>query len=513
MSFGKSGAISSGVPSFLWDSIGSSTGLIYRSTGSFNITSYLGLSIDSGLARTILFGNSSNISTSLFSIRGDGNFDLYANTTVGSGSIFKLTSQNLIASAASFSHLGPMKVATYQSGTYALNISPTTGSLAGGILNETNVSTTSAFSFDDLTGYPILSGKPYGPISTAKHAETIFGSTGGLTGGTAGPYSYHVKRAEIVTRVTETVLASVYPAGLGFQFTYSNVFDLTTSNYYNSNVIIIKPTSYTAPGSPSVYIRVPASASQNLPPVYDTFKTNIYRIMLDDTGQFLEKYIAGIIFTFTATGGLISNSFLTAVEIPGNGCKYIDLHYLSYANPNNSNPRLFYRTCTGIGGYVDLANSATVGVQTSSVTTGISTGISTGIVTTSGTGNTFISQDFSNIGTGSKILCNLFYNQGYLPKEIWEADEKFGKLMLRTNKEGLFGYLTWARPIVNLLTKYPQYTKYFYLFSKPWTEHMAYKMGVLPKDNKLGKVIHYFGNKFSLIVYKLITSKKREKKK
>jgi|688.fasta_scaffold09088_2 hypothetical protein len=513
MSFGKSGAISSGVPSFLWDSIGSSTGLIYRSTGSFNITSYLGLSIDSGLARTILFGNSSNISTSLFSIRGDGNFDLYANTTVGSGSIFKLTSQNLIASAASFSHLGPMKVATYQSGTYALNISPTTGSLAGGILNETNVSTTSAFSFDDLTGYPILSGKPYGPISTAKHAETIFGSTGGLTGGTAGPYSYHVKRAEIVTRVTETVLASVYPAGLGFQFTYSNVFDLTTSNYYNSNVIIIKPTSYTAPGSPSVYIRVPASASQNLPPVYDTFKTNIYRIMLDDTGQFLEKYIAGIIFTFTATGGLISNSFLTAVEIPGNRCKYIDLHYLSYANPNNSNPRLFYRTCTGIGGYVDLANSATVGVQTSSVTTGISTGISTGTVTTSGTGNTFISQDFSNIGTGSKILCNLFYNQGYLPKEIWEADEKFGKLMLRTNKEGLFGYLTWARPIVNLLTKYPQYTKYFYLFSKPWTEHMAYKMGVLPKDNKLGKVIHYFGNKFSLIVYKLITSKKREKKK
>jgi hypothetical protein len=299
-----------------------------------------------------------------------------------------------------------MKVATYQSGTYALNISPTTGSLAGGILNETNVSTTSAFSFDDLTGYPILSGKPYGPISTAKHAETIFGSTGGLTGGTAGPYSYHVKRAEIVTRVTETVLASVYPAGLGFQFTYSNVFDLTTSNYYNSNVIIIKPTSYTAPGSPSVYIRVPASASQNLPPVYDTFKTNIYRIMLDDTGQFLEKYIAGIIFTFTATGGLISNSFLTAVEIPGNRCKYIDLHYLSYANPNNSNPRLFYRTCTGIGGYVDLANSATVGVQTSSVTTGISTGISTGTVTTSGPGNTFISQDFSSIGTGSKILCN-----------------------------------------------------------------------------------------------------------
>lgn len=116
-------------------------------------------------------------------------------------------------------------------------------------------------------------------------------------------------------------------------------------------------------------------------------------------------------------------------------------------------------------------------------------------------------------GGGPKILCNLFYNQGYLPKEIWEADEKFGRLMLRTNKEGLFGYVTWAKPIVNFLTKHPQYTKYFYSFSKPWSEHMAYRMGVLPKDNKLGKVIHYVGNKFSILVYKLITSKRKRRKK
>ena len=118
-----------------------------------------------------------------------------------------------------------------------------------------------------------------------------------------------------------------------------------------------------------------------------------------------------------------------------------------------------------------------------------------------------------NIGP-VKILCNLFYNQGYLPKEIWEADEKFGRLMLRTNKEGLFGYLTWAKPIVNFLTKHPQYSKYFYSsILKPWSEHMAYRMGVLPKDNKLGKVIHYVGNKFSVLVYKLITSKRKRRKK
>ena len=112
-----------------------------------------------------------------------------------------------------------------------------------------------------------------------------------------------------------------------------------------------------------------------------------------------------------------------------------------------------------------------------------------------------------------KIICDLLYHQGYLPKEIWEADEKFGRLMLKTNKKGMFGYLTWAKPVVNFLTKNPQYSKYFYLITKPWSEHMAYMMGVLPEDNKLGKVIHYIGNKFSLVVYELITSKKRRKNK
>jgi len=504
MSFGKSGAISSGVPSFLWDSIGSSTGLIYRSTGSLNITSYLGLSIDSGLARTILFGNNSNISASSFSIRGNGDFDLYANTTIGSGSIFKLTSRNLVTSAASFTHQGPMKISTYQSGTYSLNISPTTALLSAGILNDVNGSVTNTFSFNDLTGNPILSGKPYGPIGTSKHAETIFGSTGGLTGGTAGPYSYHVKRAAIVAKVTETVQNVIpYPAKTGGVQIF-NVFDLTATSNYNSNVIVIRPTLYTAPSSIlyGVYIRVPASVSQNLQPVYGTDKTNIYRIMLDDSDYFMQKIIGGIIFTFTdyGSGGLTSTSFLTSVTLPthggpGTGCKYIDLHWIAYANPNNSNPRLFYRTCTGIGGYVDLTNLATVGAATSSVTTGVSSG--------SSTGSSFF----------GKIICNLLYRQGYLPKEIWEADEKFGRLMFKTNKKGLFGYSTWAKPVVNFLTKNPQYSKYFYLIVKPWSEHMAYKMGVLPKDNKLGKVIHYFGNKFSLMVYKLIAYKKIRKKK
>lgn len=110
-----------------------------------------------------------------------------------------------------------------------------------------------------------------------------------------------------------------------------------------------------------------------------------------------------------------------------------------------------------------------------------------------------------------KIICDLLYRQGYLPKHIWEADQEFGKLMVRENPKGLLGYLIWAEPVVDFLTKKPKYSKYFYLITKPWSEHMAYMMGVLPNDNKLGKVIHIIGNEFSLLVYNLYKLKSKYK--
>ena len=110
-----------------------------------------------------------------------------------------------------------------------------------------------------------------------------------------------------------------------------------------------------------------------------------------------------------------------------------------------------------------------------------------------------------------KIICDLLYKQGYLPKHIWEADQKFGQLMMRENTKGLLVYLIWAEPVVDFLSKKPQYSKYFYLITKTWSEHMAYMMGVLPNDNKLGKAIHIVGNQFSLLVYNLYKFKSKYK--
>ena len=111
----------------------------------------------------------------------------------------------------------------------------------------------------------------------------------------------------------------------------------------------------------------------------------------------------------------------------------------------------------------------------------------------------------------SKIICDLLYRQGFIPEHIWKADEDFGRMMLRTNKQVSIGYLIWAQTVVDFLNKNPQFSKYVYIGVKPWSEHMAYMMGVLPTDNKVGKVIHYLGCKFSVLTYNLYKFKRKNK--
>jgi hypothetical protein len=110
-----------------------------------------------------------------------------------------------------------------------------------------------------------------------------------------------------------------------------------------------------------------------------------------------------------------------------------------------------------------------------------------------------------------KIICDLLYRQGFIPENIWLADEAYGSMMIKTNRPVAIGYLIWARSVVSFLTKNPQYSKYVYIGVKPWSEHMAYKMGVLPKDNLVGKVINFFGTQFSLGAYKFWKYKREHK--
>lgn len=109
------------------------------------------------------------------------------------------------------------------------------------------------------------------------------------------------------------------------------------------------------------------------------------------------------------------------------------------------------------------------------------------------------------------IICTEMYNQGFMPQFIYDIDSKFGDIVLQKNPEVMYGYWIWAQPIVNKLKTSKSFSKFVYnYFVKDWSEYMAYEMGVLPKQNYKGKFLHKFGEKFSILVYKVFANKNKQ---
>jgi hypothetical protein len=120
-------------------------------------------------------------------------------------------------------------------------------------------------------------------------------------------------------------------------------------------------------------------------------------------------------------------------------------------------------------------------------------------------------QQLTNATTKKKkIICNELYNQGFLPQNIWDADERYGELMWNVDRRLVIGYGIWARGVVQFMRKNPKYTKYVYLLVKPWTEFMAYEVGVLKKKNLLGSVINFVGKHYSYFVYDSYMNKRKK---
>ena len=109
-----------------------------------------------------------------------------------------------------------------------------------------------------------------------------------------------------------------------------------------------------------------------------------------------------------------------------------------------------------------------------------------------------------------KIICNELYNQGFLPQHIWDADERYGEMMYEKDPRLVLGYMMWARNVVKYMKAKPQNTKWIYKMVKPWTEHMAYEVGTLPKDNWIGKLIHSVGKQYCYYVYDKQMSKRNK---
>jgi hypothetical protein len=120
-------------------------------------------------------------------------------------------------------------------------------------------------------------------------------------------------------------------------------------------------------------------------------------------------------------------------------------------------------------------------------------------------------QQLTNATTKKKkIICNELYNQGFLPEHIWKADEIYGEMMYDKDPRLVLGYMMWARNVVKYMKAKPQNTKWIYMMVKPWTEHMAYEVGTLPKDNWIGKLIHSVGKQYCYYVYDKQMSKRNK---
>lgn len=125
-------------------------------------------------------------------------------------------------------------------------------------------------------------------------------------------------------------------------------------------------------------------------------------------------------------------------------------------------------------------------------------------------------------GAGAKIICTKLYELGYLPDEIFVADQLFGEWLRENDPYAYYGYIKWASVVVDWMDKDGPQCMFWIRDKKvrnqkqqamaiawakriatPWAQHMAYKMGVLPEDNRAGRVIMKTGLFISRMIGKL----------
>jgi|MDSV01.3.fsa_nt_gb hypothetical protein len=110
----------------------------------------------------------------------------------------------------------------------------------------------------------------------------------------------------------------------------------------------------------------------------------------------------------------------------------------------------------------------------------------------------------------SKIICSELFRQGLMETCIYEADEEFGRLMIKTDPDVVSGYQLWARPVVEIMRESALFTQFVYIITKPWTIEMAHQMGALDKGSLVGKVMMAVGLPFSKLINRIF-SKKNER--
>jgi hypothetical protein len=107
-------------------------------------------------------------------------------------------------------------------------------------------------------------------------------------------------------------------------------------------------------------------------------------------------------------------------------------------------------------------------------------------------------------GGVEKILCCAYYNLGYLPREIWRLDQRYGVWLHRNDPELMEGYHAWAAPLAEYIQKDTRGAKVaravMWPIVKAWAAEMAHKQRPEKyKPNVVGKMIMAIGEPFSRV--------------
>jgi len=121
----------------------------------------------------------------------------------------------------------------------------------------------------------------------------------------------------------------------------------------------------------------------------------------------------------------------------------------------------------------------------------------------------------------SKIICAKLYELGLMPKNIFIADQKFGEQLRKNDPEIYEGYIRWASVVVSGMegnapdfmlwlpknkrkeVEKTTFIKWAQRIAKPWSEHMAHSMSILPNDNDVGRILMKVGRPISRLIGKL----------
>jgi hypothetical protein len=373
-SFVKSNSSLSQYPSFYWKNTGLLSDFLFKTPGKLSIGSLLDLEIssdDSILGGDLILNGDSFYSTTQGNLNLTTDWpqiSLFTDFTINSVLINSLnfgvdTSKLYTKTLTEISSTSGVT----GGGSYVLSSTPSGSSINkyfGGISIDSSSASSRVFDFTGISGGSILYGVPSGSVSSGNHKQVVFGETGGVSAGsTGGPYSYHVKRLNNIFTTSATI--PVVPYSLRnstsyFPFPLSSVLDIAQSSKWNSNMIVA--TLYSS-GYPiqNPYLYIPSTKEFSLEPVFYSgpAEGNEYRVYLNDTIG--TKKIKGIVYTYYRRGPLfvggpiVSSTRPVYINFPS-PCSYVDLFWAANGSSTNPNGRIFWKTCDGSGGILEMTN-------------------------------------------------------------------------------------------------------------------------------------------------------------